>query len=450
MADATNSNMERHFFTHILDNPDQFNKVDPSYFQNSAIQLVYAVIQDTYLKSQKHLTPSTSQVLAMVRLNDPENKVSDKVITMLMENDNADMSDEWLVPRFKAWKIKNKMNDDVRVAIEETRGIENLSYENLLDIAHKLRNRFDTVLGVDDDDEDLGSDFCDPESHKQNMSKNCIPTGWNTMNTILSGNATNGGWSKSTLNVIMGETNVGKSMWLHNIASNAALAGFNVLIITLEMATHKVMKRLGAMTLKINVDEYDERSKDTLFMKQKINNFKSQTVGSLFDSSTGNIWVKKYNTSDCTVTDIDNYIRKFEEKKRLKVGMVIVDYINIMSIEKGYEYANMLYQKGKHLAEGLRRLADKYDCCIITATQTDKAVWGANDIKLADIPESKAIAETSDSVWGIIRNPQMKRENTYRLKILKLRDGEHKEEQIRFIFNPKFLSMEDDILVGTK
>jgi hypothetical protein len=241
------------------------------------------------------------------------------------------------------------------------------------------------------------------------------------------------------------------SMWLQNIAANAADAGANVLIITLEMASRKVMRRLGSMRLKINSNEYEEKSKDAVFMKQRLNNLKSQTVGgSLFDAQPGKIFVKKYNTSDCTVTDIDNYIKKFEEVKRIKVGMVIVDYINIMSIEKGFDITNMLYLKGKHLAEGLRRIADKYECAVITATQTDKAVWGASDIKLGDIPESKAIADTADSVWGIIRNPQMKRENIYRLKILKLRDGEHHEEQVRFDFNTKFLTMENDQLVGAK
>jgi len=205
------------------------------------------------------------------------------------------------------------------------------------------------------------------------------------------------------------------------------------------------------MRLKINSDEYDEKSKDSVFMKQRLNNLKSQsTVGGLFDSQPGKIFVKKYNTSDCTITDIDNYIKKFEEVKRLKVGMVIVDYINIMSIEKGFDITNMLYLKGKHLAEGLRRIADKYECAVVTATQTDKAVWGASDIKLGDIPESKAIADTADSVWGIIRNPEMKRNNIYRFKILKLRDGEHKEEQIRFDFNTKFLTMENDVLIGAK
>ena len=243
------------------------------------------------------------------------------------------------------------------------------------------------------------------------------------------------------------------SMWLHNIATNAANNGANVLVITLEMATRKVMKRLGSMRLKINSDEYDEKSKDPVFMKQRINNLKSQSgagVGNLFDSQPGKIFVKKYNTSDCTVTDIDNYIKKFEEVKRIKVGMVIVDYINIMSIEKGFDITNMLYLKGKHLAEGLRRIGDKYECAVITATQTDKAVWGASDIKLGDIPESKAIADTADSVWGIIRNPEMKKNNVYRLKILKLRDGEHHEENVRFDFNTKFLTMENDVLVGVK
>jgi replicative DNA helicase len=241
------------------------------------------------------------------------------------------------------------------------------------------------------------------------------------------------------------------SMWLHNISVNAANAGSNVLMITLEMANQKVMKRIGSMRLKININEYDDKSKDSVFMKQRINNLKSQsTVGDIFDSQPGKIFVKKYNTSDCTITDIDNYINKFEEVKRLKVDMVLIDYINIMSIEKGSADGSMLYLKGKHLAEGLRRIADKYKVAVITATQVDKAVWGASDIKLADIPESKAIADTADSVWGIIRNSEMKRNNIYRLKILKLRDGEHKEEQVRFDFNTKFLTMENDVLVGVK
>ena len=238
------------------------------------------------------------------------------------------------------------------------------------------------------------------------------------------------------------------SMWMQNIAVKAADQGANVVYITLEMGSQKCMKRMGSMRLRIPNKEYDEKSRDGIFMKNKINSLKSMNSG-LFNSKPGKIIVKKYNTSDCTITDLDNYITKLEQVKGIKINMVLVDYINIMAIEKGLDFANMLFLKGKHLAEGLRYIADKHNLCVVTATQTEKSIWGANDIDLKNMPESKAIAETADSVWGIIRNPEMKKNNVYRLKILKLRDGEHKGEQIRFNFNTDYLIMENDEFVGT-
>src|SRR5574344_1735126 len=365
MADVTNTNQEKHYFVHILENPDQFSKVEPYFFKNSDIMFIYSVIRDEYIRSESHTVPSINQIYSMVKLADQENKISDKVIKLLLQSDNGDISSEWLTPRFKSWKIKNQLQGDMLKGIDFVRSLDDIDYDNVVDVAQKIKGMFSNVLLVDDDDQDLGDDFDDPESHKQEISKNCIPTGWQCIDTILGG-----GWSKSTLNVIMGETNVGKSMWLHNIAVNAANAGENVLIITLEMANRKVFKRLGCMRLKIQTDEYDVKTKDPMFLKQRLNNLKSQvTGGNLFDQKPGKIFVKKYNTSDCTVTDIDNYVKKFEEVKRLKVGMVVVDYINIMSIEKGFDVTNMLYLKGKHLAEGLRRIGDKYECAVVTATQ---------------------------------------------------------------------------------
>jgi len=240
------------------------------------------------------------------------------------------------------------------------------------------------------------------------------------------------------------------SMWLQNIAVNAVEYGKVIVIITLEMSMRKVMKRLGAMRLKIDIDQYDELSKDTTFIKNRINQVIGKNNGMFNTDKSGKIFVKKYNTSDCNIIDIDNYISRLQESKNLKVDMIIVDYINIMSVDSGSkDIKNNLYMKGKHLAEGLRYIADKYNTVVITATQLDRAVWGANDVKLNDIPESKAIAETADTVWAIIRTPSMKKENKYKLKILKLRDGEHKEEQIRFDFNTKYLTIENDMIEGS-
>jgi hypothetical protein len=205
MAEVMNTNMEKHYFIYILDNPEQFSKVEPFFFKNSDIQFIYTVMREDYIRSESHIVPSPQQIYSMVKLADQDNKINDKVIKLLLQSDNSDISQEWLVPRFKAWKIQNQLKGDMLKGIDIIRGIDEVNYDNVVEIAQKVKGIFGNVLLVDDDDQDLGADFDDPESHKQLLSKNAIPTGWSCMDSILGG-----GWNKSTLNVIMGETNVGK------------------------------------------------------------------------------------------------------------------------------------------------------------------------------------------------------------------------------------------------
>lgn len=440
MPEVMNVNMEKNFFTFIMENPSQFGKVDAFFFKNDNISFIYSIVKDEYLKSKK--VPSNQQIVDMIKLNDPENKISNEVIRIVLKNDISDKK-EWIDTRFRAWKMSNLVRNNTSKAIDELRNLQDIDIDNVKNITAKIRNLYNSIPLIDDD-EDLGEDFDDPDAHRQDVSTYKIPSGWASMDKIMGG-----GWDLSTFSVLMGETNVGKSMWLHNIAVNAANIGKVVVIVTIEMTTRKVMKRVGSMRLKIDVDQYDELSKDSTFIKNKINQVKSRNNGMFNTESPGKIFVKKFNTGDCNVIDIDNYIHKLEESKNVNVDMLLVDYINIMSVDQSSsDIKNNLYLKGKHLAEGLRYLADKYEMAVITATQLDRAVWGANDVKLNDIPESKAIAETADTVWAIIRTPSMKKENKYKLKILKLRDGEHKEEQIRFDFNTKYLLIENDTIEG--
>ena len=442
--ETLNTGMEKVFFFFFLENPNQISNVEPYFFRNENIQFIYSILRDDYLKSKNKIVPTSQQIFAMTKLHDPEGKISDKLLKIILKGDNKKYEDEWLEPSFKAWKISNLVKNNVMKSIDFVRWIDDVNYDNVVEIAYKINQIFNEVQLIDSDEDDLGDDFDDPESHKQEYNRFKIPTGWSCLDNMMTG-----GWDYASLNVLLGETNVGKSMWLNNIAVNMADQGKNVLFITLEMASHKCMKRMGSMRLKIPIDDYDEKSKDTIFMKNRINNLKTGN-GGVFDSKPGKIIVKKFPTGSLTVTELDNYITKIEQTKNIKIDSVLVDYINIMGIEKGLDFSNMLFLKGKHLAEGLRYLADKHNVAMITATQTDKSVWGASDISLRDIPESKAIAETADAVWAIIRNSEMKRQNLYRLKVLKLRDGEYKDEQIRFNFNTNFLTMDDDEFVGAK
>lgn len=233
------------------------------------------------------------------------------------------------------------------------------------------------------------------------------------------------------------------SLWMQNFTYKAADLGYNVLYVTLEMSERKVMKRLGAMRLKIPINDYDTMSKDTELIKKKISNLgKMKQGGDLFSNSVGKIFTKFWAAGTATVSDIDNYIQRLQQRRQIKIDLVVIDYITLIASNRGT--ADSLYVKGKHLAEGLRAIGSKYKCPIVTGVQVAKDAWNSSDITLESVPESKAIAETADTFWAIIRTEEMKRLNKYRFKLLKQRDGDFLKSQIRLDLNSTFLTLEND------
>lgn len=236
------------------------------------------------------------------------------------------------------------------------------------------------------------------------------------------------------------------SLWMQNMAVRSADLGYNVLYITLEMSERKVMKRVGAMRLKVPINDYDKMSKDVGFIQKRIENLKKNVDGDLFEKKVGKIITKFWAAGTATIADFDSFLSKVKEKKGLKFDLVVVDYITLIAPQKGSAGDN-LYIKGKHLAEGLRAIGAKYSIPVITGIQVAKDAWNAADITLESIPESKAIAETADCFFAIIRTEEMKRNNLYRFKLLKQRDGDFLKSQIKINLNPTYLTLENDIFL---
>jgi hypothetical protein len=233
------------------------------------------------------------------------------------------------------------------------------------------------------------------------------------------------------------------SLWMQNFAVRSANIGYNVLYITLEMSERKVMKRLGSIRLHIPINDYDKMSKDVDFIKGRIDNLSKSEGGDLFDKKVGKIITKFWAAGTATVVDFDNYIQRLKEKRDIKIDLIIVDYITLIAPVKGIG-ADNLYTKGKQLAEGLRALGAKYLCPVITGVQVAKDAWNSSDITLESVPESKAIAETADTFFAIIRTEEMRRQNLYRFKLLKQRDGDFLKSQIKLNLNSTYLTLEND------
>jgi replicative DNA helicase len=384
--------------------------------------------------------PTPRQILDMVNLEDKEGVVTKEILKSILQVDLKEYDEKnFIEPKFNAWVLSNRLKTGTVDIIDETRNLDSISdFAKAIEAADRIKSIVDEMSSTNFvQDDDLGSDFDEPENHVQDSSKFKVKCGFETIDHMLGG-----GWDISTLNVIMAQTNGGKSLWMQNFAVKAADLGFNVLYVTLEMSERKVMKRLGAMRLKIPVNDYDKLSNDTNLIKKRIESLSKQEGGDLFDKKIGKIITKFWAAGTATCADFDNYIQKLKEKKDIKIDLIIVDYITLVAAPKGL--GDNLYSKGKNLAEGLRALGAKYLCPVITGVQVAKDAWNSSDITLESVPESKAIAETADTFFAIIRTEEMKRQNLYRFKLLKQRDGDFLKSQIRLNLNPTYLTLEGD------
>lgn len=440
--------LEKIFFAYILKNKKYFQVVISFFFKNKEIELVYGILQKYILSNPEADTPSPKQILEMVRLEDKDGIITPSILKSMLSEKLGEYDEEnFILPNFKSWILKNKLKAGVADLVEKTRDLDtNNDFDSMVDSSNKMRKIIEDSSKLDFiDDGEMGMDFDDPESHIQDNSKYKVKSGFDTVDHSLGG-----GWDVQTLNVIMGETSQGKSLWMQNFAIRSANLGYNVLYITLEMSEKKVMKRIGSMRLRIPINEYDDQSKDVDFIRKKIENLKyssdAKIGGDLFEKKLGKIITKFWAAGTATINDFDNYITKLKEKRGIKIDFLIVDYITLITTGSSGE---TLYIKGKNLSEGLRALGSKYNVPVLTAIQVAKDAWSASDIKLESIPESKAIAETADTFFAIIRTPEMKRQNIYRFKLLKQRDGDFLQSQIKVSLNATYLTLENDIFLDS-
>lgn len=435
------SSLEKVFFTYILRNKKYFEIVLPYFFKNNEIQFVYGIIRNYIIKNVDADTPSPKQILDMVNLEDKNGFITKEILKAILTVKLEDYDEKnFIEPKFNAWILTNRLKTATVDIIDETRNFDDISdFGAAVEAAGRIRGIIDEMSSVNFiQDDDMGADFDDPEMHVQDSSKFKVKSGLETLDHMLGG-----GWDIQTLNCLMAETNNGKSLWMQNLAVKSADLGYNVLYITLEMSERKVMKRLGSMRLKIPINDYDKISKDTELIKKKISNLGNlKEGGDFFKPQVGKIFTKFWAAGTATVNDFDNYIQKLQQRRNIQINLIIVDYITLVASQKGS--TDSLYTKGKNLAEGLRALGAKYNCPVITGVQVAKDAWNSSDITLESVPESKAIAETADTFFAIIRTEEMKRQNLYRFKLLKQRDGDFLKSQIKLNLNPTFLTLEND------
>ena len=419
---------EKIFFNFFLKKPHYLKSVGPGFFSNRDVDHISKLAKSFYVKFGE--SPSKEQMKALVK--DDPNEISDDIVSAVYSININEYDQDWLKRTGESW-IKWKHFDKQLIKTIEYVKTQDVSPDNVEDIVTRAIGMISTE-GSLNFDSDVGLDFFNPEHHIQRKS-NKLETGWTFID-----NVSGGGYDPKSLIVYAGEQNVGKSIWLANDAANFVRMGHNVVFITAEMSAQKVLKRIGANLLDINMIEYDQKSVNRDFIKRKLERISRGLL------PPGKLFVKEFPTSQGTVLDIESYLKDLEEAQDHKVNVLVVDYINILSNYRNPNTENT-YMKIKQIAEDLRALAVKREMLVISATQLNRGAWDSTEIKMENIAESAGLAHTADVMYALIQDSMMHANREYWLKVLKIRDGQGKGSRCRFNINYDFMRLTetDDI-----
>ena len=427
---------EKIFFRLSLEKVKYLQAIKYNFYTSEEIDALSYLANKFYSKFNE--TPTKENIKLLVQ-NHPKSKerVSETIIDMVFDVDLDKYDEEWLTTTAEAWIKWRTFNTSLTDTIEFIKTTE-VTPENVESIVTKVKGLINDRNNLTFNS-DLGLDFFDFDSHDQKESEK-ISTGYNFLDRMLGGGYDKGG----NLVVYAGEQNIGKSIYLANDAANFVKMGTNTVVITAEMAAHKFVKRIGSNLLNININEYAEKAKNRDHIKRRL-----ETVGDGF-TPPGSLYVKQFPTSQATVLDIEAYVAQIEEELQIKVGAVVIDYINILANYRNQNTENT-YMKIKQIAEDLRAMGMRNNWLIVTATQINRNGYNSSDIGMGDIAESAGLSHTADVMLGIIQDDLMRANQEYWLKVLKIRDGEGKGNKckLNIDFNHMRLVETEDIATSS-
>ena len=298
------------------------------------------------------------------------------------------------------------------------------------DIADGLIGSLNTLT---DDEEAKGFEGID-SSFKTTMNnmlelkhgkglKDIVKTGFPRLDHML------GGLRPGTLNILAARPGMGKTALAINIAVNVAeLTNKNVNIFSLEMSKSEIASRILAQ--KSSVTSRDIQTANISDEKQielgKVCFQLGKMPIYINDSAAMN---PAAMMSACKLL-----------KSRQQLGLVIVDYLQLMSIPNKSSNASRQTEVAE-ISRGLKVLAKELEVPIIALSQLSRGTEGREEHtpQLSDLRDSGAIEQDADSVWFIERDNYYNKEGDApdkqggRIIVAKNRHGQTGNIYVRWI-----------------
>lgn len=248
--------------------------------------------------------------------------------------------------------------------------------------------------------------------HKDKSKLRGVPTGYKDLDNILAG------LQRSDLFILAARPSMGKTAFVLNLAQNVALqAKEPVLLFSLEMSKEQLVDRL--LSMESGVDAWALRTGNLTD-----NDFEriGEAMGRLSEAP---IYID--DTPGITVGDLRTKARR--EAHQRKLGLIVVDYLQLMSGGSRYGSESNRVQEISEISRGLKSVARELDVPLVALSQLSRSVESRSPQipQLADLRESGSIEQDADIVAFLYRedyyNPDSDRKNVMDVLIKKHRNG---------------------------
>jgi replicative DNA helicase len=367
------------------------NYVKPIYFKDKDIRSIFDIIKSFF--EERGTVPTLTEVKSRLTTNE--------------------LKDAYRSVVHKFTDLDKKFNNDEMYANTESFLKEKAVFHTMMEVVEDINKKnVDTSVILQKFEEacnismttEIGTDlFNDVDKLVDNISTelNYIPSGWKWLDEKIGGGFLESG---KAMYIFTGETNIGKSIFLGNIATNIAKQSKSVLLVSLEMPELIYAQRLSSSITKIPLGKLKS---EVLTMKQQLEEY-SQT------NPNSRILIKEFPPSTITPLFLKSYIKKLKNSG-MTFDAIVVDYVNLLNSPTGTNS----YERVKYACEQLRAMSYEFNCPIITATQLNRSGYSISEPGMNTISESIGLAQTADvimSIWqedtdrelGVIRMGTMK------------------------------------------
>jgi len=249
------------------------------------------------------------------------------------------------------------------------------------------------------------------EELKPGNESKLVKLGFPRLDEMLSG-----GLKPGSLNILAARPSMGKSALAINMAANVAATNKPVAIFSLEMSKNEIAKRFMSSSMNRPLTKILYSRKMTADDKREINS----AVEKLSDFP---VYID--DNSDTNPATMKTKLTELSAKKESKPALVIVDYLQLMSLPGNNKSRNEVVTE---ISRSLKILAKEFEVPIIALSQLSRGAAQRDDHtpQLSDLRDSGAIEQDADTVMFIDRPDYYKKNDD---EAPKNGDGEQAAQQ---------------------